>query len=590
MPNCNVHGAVFHSLLSLVLLTGISLLPGCSSGKQSAESDNQSSDDPSTPGIDSAADLMAKGVEPDVGADSFTSSKVPLPDSANRADGAASQRSLQNSGSMAPAPPNAPPAGSDAANSAADRPTGFPLAEQTPAPPGVLDQPREPSDGSMASRAEQRSFRDDLTPNELAGFLEGADHDMQLTQTKMADQLEASKMMKVIAKKKLEAAQKLIDHSDASEAQRIAGRRGQLQALSHLAAMGDVTAADELETLAETNLESPEATIASDSRIVLIGFAVDDLQAGKPDAADKIVTLVEGVHPHPSSDIPSILVMGRARQMLARYGQLDHAAKIRERILSLYGESSDKLIAKVATDAAGTTKFESADRLLLQILGDENVTVDQWSDVVRELISQAPDMETVQYLASAALQLEAADRDPFVEATFSLLQEQFTDPEEPTTEEVQTADKARKTRQQVIGTRFDFDRLPSVDGKGVNASEYQGKIVLMPFWAISFPYSLQVVPMLKEIQQRHPDEVVIVGMNLDPEEAPLRESLAQQELGFPSFRSLSSATQSVANPVAARFGLVSLPFVAVFNQQGYVEALDFTGRQLESIVDQLIKN
>jgi hypothetical protein len=31
-----------------------------------------------------------------------------------------------------------------------------------------------------------------------------------------------------------------------------------------------------------------------------------------------------------------------------------------------------------------------------------------------------------------------------------------------------------------------------------------------------------------------------------------------------------------------------MPFVAVFNQEGKVEALDFTGNQLQSVVDRLL--
>jgi hypothetical protein len=110
----------------------------------------------------------------------------------------------------------------------------------------------------------------------------------------------------------------------------------------------------------------------------------------------------------------------------------------------------------------------------------------------------------------------------------------------------------------------------------------------MPFWALSVPESLQIVGRLKEIRNRHPDQVSIVGLNLDPEEAPLREFLAQNDLGFPSYHSVSSSSASVANPVAARFGLVSMPFVAVIDQQGRVAALEFTGRRLDALVDELV--
>jgi hypothetical protein len=381
----------------------------------------------------------------------------------------------------------------------------------------------------------------------------------------------------------------LEQHPDATEQQRVDGVRGQLQALSHLTAMGDAASAKALRSLAEDNLESKDAAIAGDSRIVLIGLGIDAFQAGDTDAADEIVALIEAMQPNPSADVPAVLVMAEARQMLANYGLIDQAAKVRDKILSLYGNSSDPMIAQVAADAAGTTKFDVTTRLLNAILENDQVAMSRWTEAVSELVAKAPEMNTVQFLASAALQLEAAGRDAFVEETFRILSEQFTDPQAATTAEVETAKNAMEARQEVIGSAFDFGELPSVPGQNVSPEDYENKVVLMPFWAITIPESLQLVRSLKEIRDRYPERVSIIGINLDPEQAPLQEFLAANEMGFPSFRSVSSSTESVANPMAARFGLVSLPFVAILDRDGTVAALDFTGRKLAATVEGLVQ-
>lgn len=119
-------------------------------------------------------------------------------------------------------------------------------------------------------------------------------------------------------------------------------------------------------------------------------------------------------------------------------------------------------------------------------------------------------------------------------------------------------------------------------------SNYQGKIILMPFWASGFAESLQVVPMLKAIQKQYPDDVVIVGMNLDPAETRVDEFKPEKQLGFPSYRSESSAEQSVGNPVATQFGMVSMPFVAILDQDQRIVALDFTGSKLKPTVEKLL--
>jgi hypothetical protein len=560
--------------LAAVLLIGF-LVSGCSKSDPTGTSDSVIDSNAKTPmdagetDIFSAADLAASGQEPAIGSESFTASKTPLPDGVGRPEDLSGVRTADAVGSTAPVPPDAP--------------VGFRLAE--PASGGAI----EAIDAGVPSS--EPALREDLTAEQLMEVLESSDRDMQTIaggRSQFKDAKQASEMMLSIAKIKLQAALRIQLHPDATETQRIDGMRGHLQALSHLAAMGDLQSAKALETLARENLKSVEPTIAGDSRIVLIGFAIDALQAGRESAADEIVSLIQGMTENPNSDVPAVLIMARARQILSNYAILDQAAKVREKILELYGGSSNAMIAQVAADAAGTAKFDRARRLLGEILNDDQVALARWTEAVEELAIESPDLNAVQFLASSALQLEAAGRDAFVEETFSILSDRFNDPESAMAIEIRTAKQAMEARRKVIGSPFNFDPLPSVDGKGVSPSDYQDKIILMPFWAISVPESLQLVQTLKQIQSKSPDRIAIIGMNLDPEQAPLREFLAETDLGFPSYRSVSSATASVANPIASRFGLVSMPFVAIFNQQGTVEALDFTGNRLSSVVNRLL--
>lgn len=572
MPKRNVARSLPLTLL-IVLFSFSLIFGGCSKsdsdsgpspivesgtvGDSALESDDES--------IRSAADIAAGGGDPAIGSDSFGPSTTPAPDNARGTTESLGQRSGTGDSATAPMPPNAP--------------GSFPLAESTPTPAGVPD------------RSNERALRDDLTADKLSKILEDSDRDMQLIasgRTQLNDPKETSRLMRMMAKIKLEASIKIQSHTDATDKQRGDGMRGHLQSLSHLAAMGDIPSAKALEALANDNLASDEPTIAGDSRIVLIGFAIDALQAGRESAADQAVKLVEGMVENPNSDVPAVLIMARTRQVLSNYGLVDQAARVRQKILSLYGDSSNSVIAQVAADAAGTAKLDPAKRLMAKILGNNKIALARWTEAVQDLATESADMNTVQFLASSALQLEAAGRDSFVEETYSILSERFTEAEAATTMEVNTARKAMEARRDVIGSPMDFTDLPSVDGDTVKADDYEGKIVLMPFWAISVPESLQLVQMLNGIQAKHPDQVSIIGMNLDPQQAPLQEFLLVSDLGFPSYRSVSSPTAEVANPIAARFGLVSMPFVAVFDQFGNVAALDFTGNQLQSIVDRLV--
>ncbi|MEM6470443.1 MAG: TlpA disulfide reductase family protein [Planctomycetota bacterium] len=453
--------------------------------------------------------------------------------------------------------------------------------EPPPLPPAF-----EISGSPRASAEPKRQLRDNLSGQELLELLESADEDMRLIASGRVPLDDPQEKLKEIAKLKLEASLLLQQLDGGSNAEKSAGVRGQLQALSHLTAMGDGSSIKALRSLAEDHLDSEDLTVSGDSRIVLIGLAMDRFRTGEEKAAGEIVSLVAGMTRSPETDVPAVLVMAEARQFLNSYGLINEAATVRKTILGLFQDASDPMIAKIAADAAGTAKFDMASRLLKQIIQNDGVAIERWSVAADELIDQAPDINTVQFLCGAALQLEAAGRNQFVEETFKLLSEGINAEGSAAADEVRTAMSAMEARRDIVGTKFDFSLLPTVDGESISASTYRDKIVLMPFWAIAIPESLGVVKELLAIQATNPDRIAVVGMNLDSELAPLEEFLAQTPLGFPSYQSASSV-ETGANPVAARFGTVSLPFVVVFDATGRVSALDFTGGRVESAVAEL---
>jgi hypothetical protein len=183
--------------------------------------------------------------------------------------------------------------------------------------------------------------------------------------------------------------------------------------------------------------------------------------------------------------------------------------------------------------------------------------------------------------------LEAIGQDNLVQTTFDALVSGFDDPDSPAGREVRIAMAARDARHDILGIRFN-PVLPSVDGSPLSMDQFEGRIVLVPFWAAGFPESFRLIGMLKQIQAAHPDEVAIVGVNLDGNDALLQQFLDQNDLGFPSFRSKSSAEAEVANPVAAQFGIASMPFLAILDRQGHVAAVNFTDRGIQAKVEELL--
>lgn len=511
------------------------------------------------------------------------------------------------SGGLAPAtdqaaPPAAvtsrPPFGSDPMATSQSMPPSLPgdserqLAaamdvnrmETNPATPFTLED--APSDATAnAPQAPLPALRDDLSPEKLVEVLEGTDKDMQVIVTGrsgITDPKEARRTLIHFMNMKLEASRRLMQHPESSAKAKSEGARGELQALSHLAAVGDLKAAEALEELAERNLTSEDARLAADSRLVLIGFAIESLQNGKEEAASRIVDYVEAIRNSATKpDIPAMMAMGQARETLAKYGHQDEAQRIRDTIIDLFANSPDPQIAQMAGQLAGNVRFDAIESLRSKAVDGEPVSVQQWRQAIETLIDESADLQTVKYIAGASLEFESRGLDELVTTTFDVASRRFDDPESAPGREIRLAIRAHQARKDVIGQVF--DPQPVDDAPQLRLSDYQGKVVLIPFWASGFPESLQLIPRLKSIQDRTPDDVAIVGVNLDPEEAPLDEFLKNNELGFPSIRAKSSGTE-----VATQFGLVSFPFVAILDQKGQVAAINFTGFDLEKVVTSMV--
>jgi hypothetical protein len=445
------------------------------------------------------------------------------------------------------------------------------------------------------SENQRTAISPNRSPKQLRKLLSDIDYNLRVLmsgQSPISDPKQARSKMLEYINLKLEASRRLATHEDASLTEKSEGARGEIQAMSHLASVGNVGAATELEKVAKENLSSDDPGLASDSRLILIGFALEDLKNGKKEAAQTIVNYFQQIETTKAKpDVPTLMIMGMAREDLASGGYDQQAQLVREMILDFYADSPDPAIAEMAANAAGNVTFETIEKqraaLTSGVPDTVQVTVEQWSKSVETLIAESPDLQTAQYLAAAALEFEGLKREDLVKATYEALGNAFTDPSSAINKEVSLAQEARQTRKDVIGKAFDWD-LPTTDGKKLQISDFSGKIVLMPFWAAAFPSSLSIVPQLKAICAKHPDQVVIVGVNLDPEGADVQSFINKSQLGFISLRSESLQNREISNQIAHDFGMVSLPFVAILDKKGLVQDLNFTGQKLEKQVTHLL--
>ncbi len=468
-----------------------------------------------------------------------------------------------------------------------------PEAQQTLAKPELSSEidTANPADSPAAAvlPANRLQLRADLSPERLVDFLRSVDAEMQSVATGrkgLFDVEEANAELVRLSKLKLQAAEQLEERAEAQLPQQAIAIRGKLQALSHLAALGDLPAAEQLEVFARQHAGSDHPAVALDSRLVLVGLAMERLQNGAAADADELLGLIDQIASSAQPpDVSALMVMGQARAVLQQYGYDDAAQKVRSVIVDLFANHPNPEVGAMALQLVGSASYAQLNELLRTFERREPLTVDQWTTAVESLLNESADMAAVQFLASAALQFEAFGNDELADATFAALNrsDRFSQEE---TQEIAVAAEARQTRREIIGKRVDFD-LPSVDGRPLSLASYSGKVVLMPFWAIAFPDSLRIVQTLDQIREQFSGQVEIIGMNLDTADAPADEFLQKSPVKFRSFESVSPPGGE-ANKMATRFGVASLPFVVVIAPDGTVAAINLTGQGLESQVQKLL--
>ncbi|TWT88015.1 TlpA family protein disulfide reductase [Neorhodopirellula pilleata] len=450
--------------------------------------------------------------------------------------------------------------------------------------------------------ADDPQLRADLTPTQLAAFLGEVDREMRGLingQSGITDPQAIQSEVDRVVRLKRTASERLMNDPQADTKGKTIGRRGYLQAMSHLASMGDLASAEKLQEFAEQFRNDPNPELRSDSRLVLIGFAIESIRHGKEGAAKRVLQLMrETAAIDQPVDVATLMVMGQAKDTLLQYEHRDEATQVRQLILDRFAGSADPEVAKMAAMIAASgfgeldPKLQRLEELRMAIVDPPNdqagVTAEQWGEAVDAVLEDSVDLLTVQFLAGMSLESEAIGRDDIADATYERLEAKVIDRQDAIGREARTAIQAKRNREAVIGQVFMPD-LPTVDGQELSMVDLRGNVVLMPFWSGAFPDSLAVLPNLQNIQAQYPDRVAIVGMNLDLSGTDVRGFMKQNGLNFPSFRSESDPSADITNEVAYRFGAVSLIFVAIIDQDGKVVSVEFSGEDLTEKVEKLLR-
>lgn len=140
----------------------------------------------------------------------------------------------------------------------------------------------------------------------------------------------------------------------------------------------------------------------------------------------------------------------------------------------------------------------------------------------------------------------------------------------------------------VIGQQRPEFELEDLDGHVRNVREWDGKVLVVNFWATWCPPCLKETPLLIELQHKYGEQgLQIIGLAIDDEKS-VRDFVDTLGIDYPVV-----AGELEAMELARRFGnrLNALPYTAFVDRNGdivHIKAGDIEREEAEKIIQSLL--
>jgi peroxiredoxin len=139
--------------------------------------------------------------------------------------------------------------------------------------------------------------------------------------------------------------------------------------------------------------------------------------------------------------------------------------------------------------------------------------------------------------------------------------------------------------QALVGKPFPFAGL-TLDGTPLDLSRYQGKVVLVSFWATwCEPCKKEMPNQFDSYQKHYKDGFDVVAVSVDEDLEALANFVTKAK---PPWAVVADVLAGKQNSMAGKYGIQSLPASVLIDQQGKVAAVNCRGKELGEQLDKVL--